>query len=152
MVKNSRAIAAASGDTSLIPGLGRCPGVGTGNPLQYSCLGNPMERGDCQPTVHGAARSWTQMSMQAHGVSIHKFNDLFVGRISAWLLLWLDKVPGKKTPNKHVAQRMCWASHSRQRPAPPSGCPITGRGSKVLWEDDMLVVHCLPWAASSLPV
>ena len=88
VVKNSRASAAASGDTSLIPGSGRLPGVGTGNPLQYSCLENPMDRGDCQPTVHGAARSWTQMSMQSHGVSIHKFNDfLFVGRISAWLLL-----------------------------------------------------------------
>ena len=63
-----------------------------------------------------------------------------------------DKVPGEKTPSKHVAQRMCWARQTRLRLAPPSGCPITGLGSKVLWEDDTLVVHRLPWAASSLPV
>ena len=42
MVKNPPSNA---GDTGLIPGLGRCPGEGSGNPLQYSCLGNPMDRG-----------------------------------------------------------------------------------------------------------
>ena len=42
VVKNPLANA---GDTGLIPGLGRCPGEGNGNPFQYSCLGNPMDRG-----------------------------------------------------------------------------------------------------------
>ena len=42
MVKNSPANA---GDANLIPGSGRSPGEGNGNPLQYSCLGNPMDRG-----------------------------------------------------------------------------------------------------------
>ena len=37
----------------------QCPGEGNGNPLQYSCLENPMDRGDWQPTVHGVAKSWT---------------------------------------------------------------------------------------------
>ena len=46
-------------DTGLIPGLGRSPGEGNGNPLQYSCLGNPMDRGACQATVHGLTKSWT---------------------------------------------------------------------------------------------
>ena len=46
----------------LIPGLGRSPGVGKGNPLQYSCLENSMGRGAWWATVHGAAKSWTQMS------------------------------------------------------------------------------------------
>ena len=41
------------GDASLIPGLGRSPGEGNGNPLQYSCLGNPMDRGAWWATVHG---------------------------------------------------------------------------------------------------
>ena len=41
---------------SLIPGSGRSPGEGNGNPLQYSCLGNPMDRGAWQVTVHGVAR------------------------------------------------------------------------------------------------
>jgi len=40
----------------LIPASRRSPGEGNGNPLQYSCLGNPMDRGVWQPTVHGVAR------------------------------------------------------------------------------------------------
>jgi len=45
----------------LIPGLGRSPGEGNGNPLQYSYLGNLMERGAWQAAVHGVARSQTQL-------------------------------------------------------------------------------------------
>ena len=45
-----------AGNVGSIPGLGRCPGEENGNPLQYSCLGNPMERGAWQATVHGVAR------------------------------------------------------------------------------------------------
>ena len=47
--------AGATGDISLIPGLGRPPGDGHGNPLQYSCLENSMDRGAWRPTVHGVA-------------------------------------------------------------------------------------------------
>ena len=50
------------------PGLGRSPGEGNGNPLQYSCLENPMDRGAWQATVHRVAKSWTwlkQLNMQA---------------------------------------------------------------------------------------
>ena len=42
-----------AGDLGLVPGLGRAPGEGNGNPLQYSCLENPMDRGAWQATVHG---------------------------------------------------------------------------------------------------
>ena len=45
----------------LIPELGRSPGGGNGNPLQYSCLENPMNRGAWQATVHTFAQSWTQL-------------------------------------------------------------------------------------------
>ena len=45
-----------AGDVSSIPGWGICPGEGNGNPLQYSCLGNPMDRGVWQVTVHGVAK------------------------------------------------------------------------------------------------
>ena len=45
------------GDVGLIPGLGRSPGGGHGNPLQYACLENPMDRGAWQATVHGFAQS-----------------------------------------------------------------------------------------------
>ena len=51
-----------AGDPGLIPGLGRSSGEGNGNPLQYSCLENPMDRGAWQATVHGVAKSWTQLS------------------------------------------------------------------------------------------
>ena len=45
-----------AGDLGSIPGLGRSPGEGNGNPLQYSCLENPIDRGIWQATVHGVAR------------------------------------------------------------------------------------------------
>ena len=50
------------GDVSLIPGSGRSPGRGNGNPLQYSCLENPMDRGAWQATVHGVTKGWTWLS------------------------------------------------------------------------------------------
>ena len=48
-----------AGDPGLIPRLGRSPGEGNGNPLQYSYLGNPMDRGAWLTTVHGVAKSRT---------------------------------------------------------------------------------------------
>ena len=48
---------ANAGDTGSIPGLGRSPGEGNGNPLQYSCLGNPLDGEAWQATVHGVAES-----------------------------------------------------------------------------------------------
>ena len=53
MVKNPSASAEDSGDQSLIPGLGKSPGEGNGNPLQYSCLGNHMDRRAWWATAHG---------------------------------------------------------------------------------------------------
>ena len=51
--------ACSVGDPGSIPGWGRSPGEGNGNPLQYSCLENSMDRGAWQATVHGLAKSWT---------------------------------------------------------------------------------------------
>ena len=48
---------ASEGDTGLVPLLGRCPREGNGNPLQYSCLGNPTDRGAWQATVHGVTKA-----------------------------------------------------------------------------------------------
>ena len=53
-----------AGDMGLIPVLGRSPGEGNGNPLQYSCLDNPMDKEAWQATAHGATKSWTQLSTQ----------------------------------------------------------------------------------------
>ena len=56
MVKNTPA---NSGDMGMIPGSGRFPGEGNGNPLQYSCLENSMDRGAWKATVHRVVKSWT---------------------------------------------------------------------------------------------
>ena len=48
-------------DADLIPGSGRSPGGGHGNPPQYSCLENPMDSGACLATVHGVAKSQTRL-------------------------------------------------------------------------------------------
>ena len=59
MVKNLPASAGDTKNAGLIPGSGRSPGGGNGNPLQYSCLGNPMDRGAWWAIVYEAAKSWT---------------------------------------------------------------------------------------------
>ena len=61
VVKNSPANAKEVKDPGSIPGLGRSPGGRHGNPLQYSCLENPMERGHWWATVHRATKSQTQL-------------------------------------------------------------------------------------------
>ena len=62
MVKNLPANAEDTRDVGSIPGLGRSPGGGHGNLLQYSCLENSMNTGALWVTVHGVAKSWTWLS------------------------------------------------------------------------------------------
>ena len=59
---DGKASAHNAGDPGSIPGLGRSFGEGNGNPLQYSCLENSMDGGTWWATVHGVAKSWTQLS------------------------------------------------------------------------------------------
>ena len=54
--------ACSARDLGEIPGSGRSPREGNDNPLQYSCLENPRDRGAWQATVHGVAKSWTRLS------------------------------------------------------------------------------------------
>ena len=61
LVKSLPADAGDARDTSLIPVLGRPPGEGDGNPLQYFCLENRMKRGVWQAAVHRITKSWTQL-------------------------------------------------------------------------------------------
>ena len=81
--KNPSANAGDFRDPCLIPGSGRSPGAGHGNPLQYPCLENPMDRGAWRATVHGVTKSWTWLkwlSLHAWGVfsyySIRCFSSL----------------------------------------------------------------------------
>ena len=61
MVKNLPANAGDVRDAGLFPGLGRFPGGGCGDPLESSCLENPMDRGAWQATVHRVSQSWTRL-------------------------------------------------------------------------------------------
>ena len=62
VVKNLTGNSGDVRDVGLIPGSGRSPGGGHGNPHQYSCLENPMDREAWQATVYGVSKSWTRLS------------------------------------------------------------------------------------------
>ena len=69
MAKNSPINAEGERYASSIPGSGRSPGVGYGNPLQYSYLDNPMGRGAWPATVHGVSKSWEDLATKhAHAL------------------------------------------------------------------------------------
>ena len=61
VVKNLPANAGDGGDTGSVPGPGRSPGEGRVNPLQYSCLENPMDKGAWQDGVHGVTKNQTRL-------------------------------------------------------------------------------------------
>ena len=72
VVKNPPANAGNTRDTGLIPGWGRSPGGGHGNPLQYSCLENPMDRGAWLATVHGVTKSQTRLKQLSTHTSVYQ--------------------------------------------------------------------------------
>ena len=70
--KGSTCNAWVAGDAASIPGLGRSPGGGRGNPLQYSSLENPMDRGSWQTTIHSIAKRWTWLK-QMQGAFVAQY-------------------------------------------------------------------------------
>ena len=86
VVKNPPANAGDARDMSSIPGLGRSPGGGHGNPLQYSCLENPMDRGAWWATIHRVAKSWIRMRQ----LSTHIY--LYIS-LSVYIYCFLDSFP-----------------------------------------------------------
>ena len=76
MVKNPPANAGDTGDVCSIPGSGTSPGGGNGSPLQYSCLGNPMDGGAWQATVHGVTKSYTQLTTNTCLYVMHVYRHL----------------------------------------------------------------------------
>ena len=77
-----------AGDSGLIPGSERSPGEGNGNPLQYSCLENPMDRGAWQPRVHGLTKSHTPLtlSLLRTTTSLHSIFKVFSCAVLSALL------------------------------------------------------------------
>ena len=83
-------------DTGSIPGLGRSPGGGHGNPLQYSCLEKPMDRGAWEATVHGPQRVWHDRSALAHTLKGHLESLESLKEGKTVIYTWgRDRVPGK---------------------------------------------------------
>ena len=93
VVKNPPANA---GDTSLIPGLERSPGVGNGNPLQYSCLENPIDRGTWRATVRRAAKEsdmtyWLNNNKDIRKGPVHPLMALALNQAVPWQTwLWFS--------------------------------------------------------------
>ena len=78
MVKNRPINAGEVRDTGFIPGSGRSPGGGKGNPLQYPCLGNPMDRGAWRATVYRVAKS--QIRLKQRSMPSRLMNNKTKGR------------------------------------------------------------------------
>ena len=95
LVKNPPANAGDAREVSVL-GLGRSPGEGNGNLLQYSCLENPMERGAWWATVHGITKSRTQLSMCVHACTYtHRHSE--IGLLFSILFVLLI-----------ISRRKCW--------------------------------------------
>ena len=97
MVKNLPASAGDMRDLCSIPGSGRSPGGGHGDPLQYSCLKNPVDRGAWRATVHVVAKSQTQKQLSMHAYTtihlyciVHKVTivDLRLYKTTLGLKIW----------------------------------------------------------------
>ena len=89
---DGKASAYNAGDLGSIPGLGRSSGEGSGTLLQYSCLENPMDGGAWWATVHGVAKSWTQLS---DFTSLHSHPYMTTGKtiaLTRWKLCWQTNV------------------------------------------------------------
>ena len=84
MVKKPPTNAGDTRDTGSIPGLGRSPGEGNGNPFQYSCLGNTMDRGAWWATVHGVTIE-SDMTERAHTHTIYWYPHTLSSKQKAFL-------------------------------------------------------------------
>ena len=86
VVKNLPAHAGEVRDTGSIPGWGRSPEGGHGNPLQYSCLENPMDKGAWYATVHGVTKNGTRLKLlRMHGLFLDSWWGPRRGQAGKWL-------------------------------------------------------------------
>ena len=81
--------ACSAGDLGAMPGLGRSLGEGNGNPFQYSCLENPMERGIWRASVHGITKSWTWLKWPTLSLHFHVPRSGILGWYSSFIFWFL---------------------------------------------------------------
>ena len=110
-----------AGDSGAIPGSGRSPGGGNGNPLQYSCLGNPMDRGAWRATVHRVAGSDTTELLT---VEIGSLNE---GHRSEWFWAWTSRTYSLFYVFLRNPATTTWRSPGY----PAGGCKITPRRAQL---------------------
>ena len=130
VVKNLHATAGDIGEAELVPNLGRSPGGGKGNPLQYSCLENPMDRGVWRATVHGVAvghdRACTHMHTYRHCSTNWLLLELLAWLCQGWLPGSADVAPSPPE-GQHVSWSP-WKSGGQKGVLPKARAPH-GSGS-----------------------
>ena len=129
--KESSCYAEDTGDMGSIPGSGRSPGEGNGNPLQYSGLENPMDRGAWQAAVHGVTKSWTRLNDFTFTFHFHALQKEMATHSS--VLAW--RIPGTGEPGGLPSM----GSQSRTRLKRLSSSSSSGSSKEI--------VH---WAVTSL--
>ena len=102
-MKSLPASAGDAGDVGSIPGPGKSPGEGNGNPLQYSCLGNPMDGGAWWAAVHGVAKSRTRLSNFTFTFHFHALEKEMATHSSvlAWRIPWMEEPGGLPSMGSH---------------------------------------------------
>ena len=133
VVKNPPASAGDIRDTDLIPGSGRSPGRGHGNPLKYSCLENPMDRGAWKAAVHGVTKNWTPLKrlskhastrdgqIQGNGVDRTSFFFFFL-----CFVLWSYF----STKYNTMSINSLWLSYTPQE---RGHCPVYSYTEVIIW-------------------
>ena len=112
-------------DAGLIPGLRRFPGEGHGNPLQYSCLENPIDRGDSQATVHRVTKSQTQLK---HYASCAFFGVVVVTALGVFFLIQHLAKSCNCKQNYLIFQFYCLAFYSKGFGVSKAVCIIMSSG------------------------
>ena len=108
VIKNSSVNAGDIRDVGSIPGWGRAPGGGHGNPLQYSCRDNPTDRGAWQAMVHRVAKSWTQLKQ----LSTHTGKPEKSSTVKFSLLPWHNSAHSLSAPQTldfSLAEERTWS-------------------------------------------
>ena len=126
VVKNLPASVGDARDTGLIPGLGRCPRVGNGNPLQYSCLENSMDRGAWRATVHGSQESkpppgafslcaWWDLPHEIWMLVCHPSSRPLLHSGSCHYTLWSTQHIAEKVSRKKGLQKATGFSQAKRK-------------------------------------